>query len=460
VRFLLTILASAATLLWAQESPARGTSIAHVTVVDVAGGAERRDQTVRIEAGRILSISPSQENDATQPGAVDGRGKFLIPGLYDMHVHLHEAYELSLYVANGVTGIRIMAGDRNTAALRAELARQSLAPGIYLASAIVDGSPPTWPGSIVVKKPADARRAVDDIKAGGADFIKVYTGIPRSAYFALADEARQQHIDFEGHVPDSVSAQEASAAGQRTMEHLLGIATACSSREAQLMDETHHIRLFRQRLAIEAEGYRTIDAAKCGALFAEFKQNGTWQVPTLTVRRIWGRLDDSKFISDPRLAYIGRKSRDRWQERTEPQMRRWTLAEFQLARGVFLADERMVGLMFHAGVPLMAGTDAMNPYCFPGFGLHDELALLVEAGLTPLAALQAATIKPARFLGRSDETGTVDSGKKANLVLLGADPLADIHNTTKIEAVWLDGKYFDAAALSQLLANAKEQARH
>ena len=136
------------------------------------------------------------------------------------------------------------------------------------------------------------------------------------------------------------------------------------------------------------------------------------------------------------------------------------MGEYQMARGIFAMDEHVVAAMFGAGVPMMAGTDAMNPYCFPGFGLHDELALLVESGLTPLAALQLATINPARFLGRSTELGTIEASKIADLVLLGADPLADIHNTTQIEGVWLRGKYFDEAALGQLLEGAKERARH
>ncbi len=129
-----------------------------------------------------------------------------------MHVHVHDTDELPLYIANGVTGIRIMAGERDTSARRTELGRESPSPEIYLASAIVDGDPPIWPGSIVVKKATDARRTVDEIKAGGADFVKVYNHIPRDAYFAIADESKQQHIPFEGHVPDAITAQEASAA--------------------------------------------------------------------------------------------------------------------------------------------------------------------------------------------------------------------------------------------------------
>ncbi|HTS34746.1 MAG TPA: amidohydrolase family protein [Candidatus Solibacter sp.] len=435
-------------------------SIRHVTVVNVTTGAELKDQTVTIHAGRISSISATQESDTALPRSVDAHGGFLIPGLWDMHVHVHDADELPLYVANGVTGIRIMSGEKDTAHVRAELARETPSPEIYLASAIVDGEPPVWPGSIVIRKAADARRAVDEIKAGGADFVKVYNNIPREAYFALAEEAKAQHIDFEGHVPDAITAQEGSAAGQRTIEHLTGIPIACSGRQSQLMGDLERARYFRDRLFVEAEGFRSFDQAKCQALAVELRKNETWQVATLTVLRLWGKLDDPKFLSDARLEYIDRKYRDRWMERTEPQRRRWDSRGFEMARSLFHADEQMVGFLFRAGVPMMAGTDAMNPYCFPGFSLHDELAMLVESGVTPLGALQMATINPAKFLGRTADEGTVEAGKVANLVLLRVDPLADIHNTAQIEAVWLAGKYFDSTALAALLEKVKQKAKH
>jgi hypothetical protein len=217
---------------------------------------------------------------------------------------------------------------------------------------------------------------------------------------------------------------------------------------------------FRDRLAVQAEGYRTFDSKKCTALSAEFRANDTWQVPTLTVLRMWGRLDDRKLTSDPRLTYIDHKSRDGWLDRTMPQQRHWNSMMFQMARGIFSIDEQMVANLYRAGVPLMAGTDAMNPYCFPGFSLHDELSLLVASGLTPLAALRAATLNPARFLGRTAELGSIEPGKTANLVLLRADPLVDIHNTTQIEAVWLRGQYFDRNALDSILEHAKQAAKH
>lgn len=445
---------------FAQEPVPAETFIRHVTVVNVLTGAELQNQTVTIRADRIASIAPTQDADASAPGAIDAHGSFLVPGLWDMHIHVHDKDELPLYVANGVTGVRIMSGEKDTAALRKELASETPSPEIYLASAIVDGSPPVWPGSIVVKRPADARRTVDEIKAGGADFVKVYSRIPRDAYFALADEAKQQHIPFEGHVPDSVAAHEASAAGQRSMEHLIGIATGCSSREESLSVEMNHAQYFRDKLALEAEAFRSLDQKKCNALFAEFRANDTWQVPTLTVLRLWGHLDDSKYLSDARQYYIDKRFRQRWEERTQFQRQRWNYAQFELARGLFSMDEHVAGAMFRAGVPMMAGTDAMNPYCFPGFSLHDELSMLVDSGVTRLGALQMATINPAKFMERTADLGTVEPGKLADLVLLAADPLADIRNTTQIQAVWLRGKYYDKAALDQMLETAKAAARH
>ena len=444
----------------ARPRPAKETAIRHVTVINVATGDELKDQTVRIQNGLIVSVAPTQEADAALRGAIDAHGGFLIPGLWDMHVHVHDTRELPLYIANGVTGIRIMSGEKNTSTLRAELASEKTSPEIYLASAIVDGSPPTWPGSIIVNRPSDARRTVDEIKAGGADFVKVYNNIPREAYFALADEAKQQHISFVGHVPDAVTIQEVSAAGQRSIEHLQGIALGCSKRQETLMNDLARANYFFKRIELTGEGYGSIDQAKCQALFAEFRANQTWQVPTLTVLGMWSRLEDSKFTSDPRLAYIDRRSRERWDERTQMQRRRWTEPQYKLARTVFSVDKQIVNTMSKAGVPMMAGTDAMNPFCFPGFSLHDELALLVDSGVTPLAALQMATINPAAFLGKTNALGTIEAGKTANLVLLRADPLADIHNTTQIDAVWLQGAYFNHEDLAQLLEEVKKSARH
>jgi hypothetical protein len=439
-----------------QDSQQDTTSVTHATVIDVASGEEFADRTVVVQGGRIVSVAASDPALAPQGRVIDGHGDFLIPGLGDMHVHIQDLEDLPQYIANGVTGVRMMAGGKDTKKLRAKLATPPVAPEIIVGSAIVDGDPPVWEGSIVVRNANDARRTVDEIKGGSADFVKVYNGVPRDAYFALADEARKQNIPFVGHLPFEVRASEAADAGQRSIERLDGIAIACPKHEQNLIKELspgHYIEMMN--LVVQALG--SFDAAKCQELFAEFRRNSTWQASTLTAHRAMGMMNDGEFAGDPRLVYMSEGVRYRWQPQHDFRFRRWSQAEFELHRGVFHADEKMVGIMFRVGVPLLAGTDAMNPYCFPGFSLHDEMALLVESGLTPLAALQDATIRPAEFLGRSEDLGSIFVGKRADLVLLAADPLADIHATTKIQGVWLNGQFFDRSALDQLLAAAKHR---
>jgi len=455
------VLAVSAVALQPAQSPAPAadsniTTIVHVTVVDVGNGKESADQTVVLQSDRIVSVSAPDNSAPSQGRVIDAHGAFLIPGLWDMHVHIQDLEDLPLYIANGVTGVRLMFGAKNAKDLRSKLAAAPFAPDVLIGSAIVDGDPPVWPGSIVVHKPDDARRVVDEIKESGADFVKIYNGIPRDAYFALVDEARKQNIPFAGHLPYQIRASEASDAGQRSIEHLDGIAIACSRDELRLIQQLRPLR-YLEKMNTVAEGFRSLDPARCQALFAQFRHNATWQVPTLTVHRSMGYMDDSHFTSDPRVAYMSPEVRRRWDPSNDFRFRRWTHQEFEFHRGIFNADKQLVGMMFRAGVPLLAGTDAMNPYCMPGFSLHDELALLVESGLTPLAALQVSTLRPAEFLGRTSEFGGIAPGKRADLVMLSADPLADIHNTTQIQAVWLRGKYFDRAALDQLLAAAKHR---
>ena len=440
--------------LLAQDRSGELTSITHVTVIDVSSGRKLPDREVLLEGDRIVALDGPDSGRAPQGRVIDAQGAFLIPGLWDMHVHIQDLEDLPLYIANGITGVRMMFGVRKPKELRAKFATGGASPEVIVGSIILDGDPPVWEGSILIHKPDDARRVVDEVKASGADFVKIYNGIPRDAYFALAEEARKQDIPFVGHLPFEIRASEASNAGQRSIEHLTGIAIACSKREQSLQKELRPLHYF-ENVNATVEAIRSFDAAKCQELFALFRRNDTWQVPTLTVHRGMAFLNDRHFTSDPRLAYMSGEVRSRWQN--DFRFRRWRPADFELHRGLFTADKQMVGMMFRAGVPLLAGTDAMNPFCFPGFSLHDELALLVDSGLTPLAALQAATVNPAEFFGRTADLGTVTPGKLADLVLLGADPLVDIHNTTKIQAVWFRGKYFDRAALDGLLEDAQHR---
>jgi hypothetical protein len=308
----LALAITAGCALEAQTQPQETTSITHVTVVDVATGKKLPDQTVVLQGDHILSVAAFDSANPPQGRVVDAHGNFLIPGLWDMHVHIQDLEDLPLYMANGVTGVRLMFGSKHTPSLRAKLATAPFAPEVIFGSAIVDGDPPVWEGSIIVRRPEDARRIVDEIKADGADFVKIYNDIPRDTYFALAEEARKQSIPFVGHLPYAVRASEASDAGQRSIEHLDGIIIACSKREQSIIKDLRPLH-YLEKMNLVVEALHSFDAAQCQSLFAQFRRNGTWQVPTLTVHRGMAFLNDGHFTSDPRLAYMSGEVRHRWQ---------------------------------------------------------------------------------------------------------------------------------------------------
>jgi imidazolonepropionase-like amidohydrolase len=400
-------------------------ALTHVTIINVESGHLQRDTTILIKGERITAIGQIR----IPPGAevMDGAGTFVIPGLWDMHTHLpddrlgRDAY-LPLFVVNGVTGIRVMEGAPEHHRWREEIERGRLSgPRMIIGSRIIDGPKSFLPDAVIVHTPAEARKAVQQAKGEGADFVKVYDNLSPEAYDAIVSEAARQRLPVEGHLPASISAERASNAGQKSIEHLTGIQAAAS------------------------------DDQKARALFALFRKNHTWQCPTLIMRHNYGVLDDPHLADDPRLKYVRRSTAERWQRMT----RESTSApptEWQMRRETFRAEEQLVGAMRRAGVGILAGTDNGNPYCFPGFSLHDELALLVEAGLTPLQALQSATVDSARFLGMRNLLGTVENGKEANLVVLDANPLEDIRNTKKIHAVVVRGHLLDRKALGRSLA--------
>ena len=442
-------------------------ALTHVTVIDTTGGAAKPDMTVVIASNRIMTVAKSDEIRLPKNlDIVNANGKFLIPGLWDMHVHWYEKDYLPLFIANGVTGTRQMYGVPMFQQWRKEIeAGQLLGPHILIPSPIVDGPKPVWPGSIAVFNASDARQAVIQVKEAGADFVKVYSLLSRDAYFGIADESKKQGIPFEGHVPDTVTLEEASNAGQMSVEHLTGVLSACSSHEAELLKSAQEavaaidvgqlssVRFWgpeyreRQKLALE-----TYSPQKAEAVFGLLKKNRTWQCPTLTLLRSMAHSDDPSFTNDRRLKYLPRDLVSSWNPKADPFLKDKTTEDWALSKKVFSKDIEVVGAMERAGVEILAGTDTLNPYCMPGFSLHDELGLLVQSGLTPMKALQAATLNPARFMGRENDLGTVGTGKIADLVLLDANPLDDIGNTRKIDAVVFGGKFFPRTSLDEMLA--------
>jgi imidazolonepropionase-like amidohydrolase len=445
--------------------------IQHVSVVDVSAGKLLGRQTVVVENGRITSVTP--ESSAKAPvGArlIDGTGKFLIPGLWDMHVHAAwpglDSMFAPLFVANGVTGVREMYGSPFViAAWKHNYQTGAPWPRMIGSGHILDGPKPFWPGSTVAANAEEAKAAVDKLHAGGADFIKVYTKLPRDAYFAALDEAKRIGTYCAGHVPDAVTVSEASDHGQRSVEHLTGVALECSKdadvlraeRAAAAADTSAN--LMKVWLGQSKRILATQDPKRAADLYARLARNHTWQVPTLTVLRSMSSMNDSVFTNDPRTKYMPEQIVDGWDWKHDFRFRSRTPEDWENGKQMFKLSMQIVGAMNKAGVPMMAGTDMLNPFTFPGFSLHDELVNLTEAGLSPAEALRAATLNPAIFMNATDSLGTVEKGKRADLVLLGANPLDDIHNTQKVNAVVLNGRLYDRAALDSLVAGSQRLAR-
>jgi imidazolonepropionase-like amidohydrolase len=433
----------------------------NVTVVDVRTGLLQADQTVIIEGNRIASVSPGKSTKAPRNARnVNCHGLFLIPGLWDMHVHLvfgdwfpdAKDISLALFVANGVTGVRDMGSELEVVqGWRDDIeSGRLIGPRIYTSGPMLDGPKPRFPSSVAIATPEDARRAVADLKRRGADFIKLQSLIPRDAVFAIADEAKKQEISFEGHVPDSVRASEMSEAGMKSFEHLIGIFEGSSPIEDD----------FLKGNKTEGRFLAAYDPARAAQLASLLAKNQTWQCPTLVWERGGNLVDVLDFSKDIRVKYVPTSWKDKTWKRFNDEITQGYGSDDLATRQKFVDKElEVVGMLHKAGIPYLAGTDTpAGIHVFPGFSLHEELQRFVAAGFTPLEALQTATLNPARFFGREDELGTVEKGKLADLVLLNANPLTDIANTQKIAAVIVNGRYFSAKDLEKMLAGVEAAA--
>lgn len=456
--FLLAALALLSISFAAQPANSPGVIIQNVAVIDVRNGTVLPERTVVVRDHQIDEIfasgqAPSNKDITTR---VDGTGKFLIPGLWDMHVHSvfgdwfprGKEISLPLFVANGITGVRDMGGELDVLLQwRKEIAAGTLVgPRMVVAGPMLDGPKPRFPSSIAITTPDDGRRAVDALKARGADFIKLQSLIPADAVFAIADEARKQNISFVGHVPDSVRASDLSNAGLKSLEHLIGIFEGSSPLENQ----------FLRGGKTEGKFLSTYDTARAAALFALLAKNHTWVCPTLVWERGGNLLDEDMagFAHDTRAKYAPAYWKEvTWKRFTDEILDGYKIDNLATRKRFVKKELEVVNQMHQAGVEFLAGTDtAAGVYVFPGFSLHEELQQFVAAGFTPLAALQTATISPARFLGMESQMGTVEKGKIADLVLLDANPLGDIRNTQKISGVVANGRYFSRQDLDKLLA--------
>jgi imidazolonepropionase-like amidohydrolase len=408
--------------------------ITGVNVVDAAAGRILPNSTVTISGDTIASLV-SEGPIPAGVQVVDGRGKYLIPGLWDMHAHMEASGEswLPLHVANGVTGIRDMGSDLDVI-LRMRDATSSgrtLGPRIVAAGPILDDAPGNWPFRLRVRNAEEGRSAVVLLQRRGVDLIKVHNHTPRTAFFGIAEEARRQKLPLAGHVPMNVTAEEAVDAGMTNIEHLS-----------------------EMRLWMPCSGGREYRRDACRPFFEMLARRGIWQTPTLgAVSELATIGTPASSISAEQIAYAGKQLRGMWAGNQKlfatPEVIRMMKARAQVA-AVVTSD------MAKAGVGILAGCDAL----IAGFCVHDELSAMVRAGMTPVSALQTATINPARYLGREKTFGSIAPGKVADLVLLDANPLDEIGNVRRIHAVVVAGRPLDRRELDRMLAQVKDDARH
>ena len=448
-----------------------GTVISNVTVVNTQDGSELANMAVVIDNGKILSVS--KVTDVQIGGTakiVDATGKFVVPGFLDMHTHASNTLanpptDFPVLLANGVTGVReasgspalILAIKQQNAAV---LAGQVDAPEVLIMpSTIYGGQAPT---------PAAAVQFVKDRKTEGADYLKLVAG-PQAAVLAILGEVKNEGFGVAGHLVPSISALDSSNAGWLSMEHLgagMGLILDCASdqaniRPAVLADpappgpnvvnprvyDGNHNAPYYQRII------NTYSDAQCQALAQAFVKNGTWQAVTLIRLRTQDYGDDPAYVNDPNLIYVDKTRRALWSQTGQLFTATITPATRATLQQYYALQLKVVKMMQQNGVKMLAGSDLGGGWVVPGFSLHQEFHELAAAGLSPLQILQMTTLNGAQFVGRQATMGTVEPGKNADLVLLNADPIADVTNLDKISGVFLKGKYYSRNALDAVLSN-------
>lgn len=456
-------------------------AVVDVNVVDVVKGETRGHQTVLIANGRIAAAGSSDAvSIPAQAIRIPGEGRYLIPGLWDMHIHLRSnqvkpyvplvdenAALLDLFLPNGVVGVREMGGDLPDSVFRWRDEIRSgkrTGPRILTAGRKIDQEPPMWGGSLGVKTPEAAREAVRQVKQSGADFVKVcFSNISPEVLSAVVDEAHKNSLKVTGHLAYNLPIQAVLDIGQDGIEHAEYLIATKRGEYEQLSREAVARRGTPLAMVLPERQARLLymeDAKEEERVYQAMAQKQVWVTPTLTaVIRTRQELGERDFESDDRKRFLFPAIWESWDPklglRTPVQGRsREVLAELNKRA------QQAVVAAHKAGVPMVAGTDCgvMNSYVIPGWSLHEELESLVTAGLTPVDALRMASINAARWRGADATEGTVEKGKTADLVLLRSNPLEAIRHTREIESVFAGGKYYSRSDLDAMLRQAEDRA--
>lgn len=449
--------------------------IENVSVIDAKDGM-RVAQSVSIKGSQILSVTdfdPQTARDATI--VIDGSGQFLIPGLWDEHVHVTFDPDIDystffpLAMGHGVTSLRDTGGHLDRLAPARETADSDpLAPDLYVSGPLIDGPLRVYAGqtpfhpdiSVGVSSESQAEDMVDQLADAGVDFVKAYEMLSPTVFSALVARAHERGLPVAGHAPLSMTAFEAASVGTDDMQHLRNLELACAPDAASMLSErltiieendAPHPAILRTNIhrAQRTRAVGSLVETSCDDLIAHLAENNVAQTPTLAASRFLthGLYGDPAYTAS--FSLLPEPTRSQWPERSA-RFSRPSEDEAVLAHDAWMQD--MVASLSKSGVPIIAGTDAPIGFLTPGASLHRELQLLVEAGLTPLQALEAATLAPAAFFGIEDQQGLIRADMRADLVLLRSNPLIDISNSTSVESVIKDGRLIERETLDQLLA--------
>ncbi|MGB5693478.1 MAG: amidohydrolase family protein [Flavobacteriaceae bacterium] len=441
--------------------------ITNVSVVDIANNKTINSQSVAIKNGKITSVTAFSESDRLESqNIIDGSAKFLIPSLWDMHTHYttsskHRGF-LNLFIANGVLSVRDLWGDLES---RDSLAVSNMiAPKIYLSGAIIDGTFTLLQGSLQPKSAEEAIRLVDSLHNKGADFIKVYDDLSEEVYRSIAKRCNELELPFAGHVPMAISAENAADIGQKSMEHLNGIWKSSTTKEKEIDSLMISFKEYFMAdnlpaalntfFTINREYSSSYDRQQAVELAKVLSKNETFVTPTLiTIDRHWSRkggkyknLEQNKYVPDDLL--------QQWDPELSFPEKMFPPEAWESGKELLNTSMKITKNLQDNGVNILAGTDCGVSYVIPGFSIHEELKLLVEAGLSNADALRTATINPVNYFELSNSHGGVMPEMTANLVLLNANPLEDISNTNKIFGVIRNGTYLDRDYLDKLLEEA------
>jgi Amidohydrolase family len=444
--------------------------ISNPQIINVEDGTILLNHDILVKENIITGIIPHRHSYPGKIKIISAANQYAIPALWDMHVHALYPHYFSfsnyLMVANGIAGFRDTWGRLDFA----DKVRKDMQNGdipfqrFILSGNIIDGADKIWPGSQEAATPQRGIELVDSLHKAGAGFIKVYSRLTPETFTAIAKRCNELSLKFAGHVPNKVKLTDASNAGMYSMEHLYGFAEAFSDREDSInrvMDKIDYSSGgINTRTALVNERNRLLlnsnfVPGKIKAVTDVLKNNNTWIVPTLVVLKGLSFMDELEKVKDKRLAYLPHSITKNWKIKNDFRVRNRTAEQWDVNKNLYRKIFPVPGLLSKNKVAILSGTDFPNPYCIPGFGLHDEFELMQQAGLSELEVLQSSTINAARYLNKTDSLGTIAVNKYADILLLADNPLQTISNTKKIEGLFINGKYYSKKDLAQLKEKAK-----